>query len=79
MGCKSSLVFLNYSIMANFFWLLVEALYLHTLLLVVHARYARLSVYLLIGWGRTGAPARQPVGRIAPQFALTPFETLTPL
>ncbi|XP_051910584.1 vasoactive intestinal polypeptide receptor 2-like [Hippocampus zosterae] len=50
-GCKSSLVFLNYSIMANFFWLLVEALYLHTLLLVVHARYARLAVYLLIGWG----------------------------
>ncbi|XP_061121197.1 vasoactive intestinal polypeptide receptor 2 isoform X1 [Syngnathus typhle] len=50
-GCKSSLVFLNYSIMANFFWLLVEALYLHTLLLVVHARWARLSVYMLIGWG----------------------------
>nr|XP_061810131.1 vasoactive intestinal polypeptide receptor 2-like [Nerophis lumbriciformis] len=53
-GCKSSLVFLNYSIMANFFWLLVEALYLHTLLLVVHGRCARLSVYLLIGWGIPG-------------------------
>ncbi|XP_077365277.1 vasoactive intestinal polypeptide receptor 2-like [Festucalex cinctus] len=50
-GCKSSLVFLNYSIMANFFWLLVEALYLHTLLLVIHARCARLSVFMLIGWG----------------------------
>ncbi|XP_061660589.1 vasoactive intestinal polypeptide receptor 2-like isoform X2 [Syngnathoides biaculeatus] len=50
-GCKSSLVFLNYSIMANFFWLLAEALYLHTLLLVVHARCARLCVYMLIGWG----------------------------
>ncbi|XP_061522863.1 vasoactive intestinal polypeptide receptor 2-like [Phycodurus eques] len=50
-GCKSSMVFLNYSIMANFFWLLVEALYLHTLLLVVHTRCARLSVYVLIGWG----------------------------
>ncbi|XP_077410229.1 vasoactive intestinal polypeptide receptor 2-like isoform X2 [Vanacampus margaritifer] len=50
-GCKSSLVFLNYSIMANFFWLLVEAIYLHTLLLLVHARCARLSVFMLIGWG----------------------------
>ncbi|XP_054479190.1 vasoactive intestinal polypeptide receptor 2-like [Anoplopoma fimbria] len=50
-GCKASLVFFNYFIMANFFWLLVEGLYLHTLLLVVHSYSTRLSVYLLIGWG----------------------------
>ncbi|XP_065805048.1 vasoactive intestinal polypeptide receptor 2-like isoform X1 [Labrus bergylta] len=50
-GCKSSLVFLNYFIMANFFWLLVEGLYLHTLLLVIHNFTSRLSVYMLIGWG----------------------------
>ncbi|XP_034428647.1 vasoactive intestinal polypeptide receptor 2-like [Hippoglossus hippoglossus] len=50
-GCKSSLVFFNYFIMANFFWLLVEGLYLHTLLLVIHTYSTPLSVYMLIGWG----------------------------
>ncbi|XP_077480107.1 vasoactive intestinal polypeptide receptor 2 [Stigmatopora argus] len=50
-GCRSSLVFLNYSIMANFFWLLAEALYLHTLLLVVRPGRDRLSVFALVGWG----------------------------
>ncbi|XP_041817304.1 vasoactive intestinal polypeptide receptor 2-like [Chelmon rostratus] len=50
-GCKASLVFFNYFIMANFFWLLVEGLYLHTLLLVIHNYSTRLSIYMLIGWG----------------------------
>ncbi|KAK6299585.1 hypothetical protein J4Q44_G00296180 [Coregonus suidteri] len=49
-GCKVSLVMLNYFIMANFFWLLVEGLYLHTLLLVTYS-YTHLAVYLTIGWG----------------------------
>ncbi|XP_068160340.1 vasoactive intestinal polypeptide receptor 2-like isoform X2 [Antennarius striatus] len=49
--CKASLVFSNYFIMANFFWLLVEGLYLHTLLLVIHNYSIRFPVYLLIGWG----------------------------
>lgn len=49
-GCKVSLVMFNYFIMANFFWLLVEGLYLHTLLLVTYA-YTHLAVYLTIGWG----------------------------
>ncbi len=51
MGCKAALVFFNYFIMANFFWLLVEGLYLHALLLVIHSYSIRLSVYMLIGWG----------------------------
>ncbi|XP_017269556.1 vasoactive intestinal polypeptide receptor 2 [Kryptolebias marmoratus] len=50
-GCKASLVFFNYFIMANFFWLLVEGLYLHTLLLVTHMYSTRLSIYMFIGWG----------------------------
>lgn len=50
-GCKASLVFFHYSIMANFFWLLVEGLYLHTLLLVIHNSSIRLPIYMLIGWG----------------------------
>ncbi|XP_068566361.1 vasoactive intestinal polypeptide receptor 2-like isoform X2 [Cebidichthys violaceus] len=50
-GCKTILVFFNYFIMANFFWLLVEGVYLHTLLLIIHSYSTHLSVYLLIGWG----------------------------
>ncbi|TNN27070.1 Vasoactive intestinal polypeptide receptor 2 [Liparis tanakae] len=38
--------------MANFLWLLVEALYLHTLLLSTHRASTRIAAYLLIGWGR---------------------------
>ncbi|XP_071184268.1 vasoactive intestinal polypeptide receptor 2-like [Salvelinus alpinus] len=49
-GCKVSLVMFNYFIMANFFWLLVEGLYLQTLLLVTYS-YTHLAVYLTIGWG----------------------------
>uniref|UniRef100_A0A3B5AQC0 Vasoactive intestinal polypeptide receptor 2-like n=1 Tax=Stegastes partitus TaxID=144197 RepID=A0A3B5AQC0_9TELE len=54
-GCKASLVFFNYFVMANYFWLLVEGLYLHTLLLVIHTYSTRLSIYMLIGWGMTFA------------------------
>ncbi|KAM3866104.1 vasoactive intestinal polypeptide receptor 2-like [Diretmus argenteus] len=51
MGCKASLVFFHYFIMANFFWLLVEGLYLHTLLTAIFFENRRFIVYLLIGWG----------------------------
>ncbi|XP_041824866.1 vasoactive intestinal polypeptide receptor 2-like [Melanotaenia boesemani] len=50
-GCKASLVFFNYFVMANFFWLLVEGLYLHMLLLVNHTYSTHLSIYMVIGWG----------------------------
>ncbi|CAL8292471.1 unnamed protein product [Lota lota] len=50
-GCKSSLVFFNYFVTANFFWLLVEGLYLHTLLMVIHTYSVHLSTYMFIGWG----------------------------
>ncbi|KAL0966005.1 hypothetical protein UPYG_G00289450 [Umbra pygmaea] len=50
-GCKASLVIFHYFIMANFFWLLVEALYLHTLLIVIFSENRHFIVYLLIGWG----------------------------
>ncbi|KAG5268551.1 hypothetical protein AALO_G00213810 [Alosa alosa] len=50
-GCKVSLVFFHYFVMANFFWLLVEGLYLHTLLMVIFSENRHFIVYLLIGWG----------------------------
>ncbi|CAK6973111.1 vasoactive intestinal polypeptide receptor 2 isoform X1 [Scomber scombrus] len=50
-GCKASLVFFQYFIMANFFWLLVEGLYLHTLLVVIFSENRHFVVYMFIGWG----------------------------
>uniref|UniRef100_K7FMV5 Vasoactive intestinal polypeptide receptor 2 n=1 Tax=Pelodiscus sinensis TaxID=13735 RepID=K7FMV5_PELSI len=50
-GCKASLVFFQYCIMANFYWLLVEGLYLHILLVVIFSPNRHFTVYLLIGWG----------------------------
>ncbi|TRY89670.1 hypothetical protein DNTS_022037 [Danionella cerebrum] len=50
-GCKVSLIIFNYFIMANFYWLLVEGLYLHTLLMVIFSENRHFIIYLLIGWG----------------------------
>uniref|UniRef100_A0A3B3VS77 Vasoactive intestinal peptide receptor 2 n=1 Tax=Poecilia latipinna TaxID=48699 RepID=A0A3B3VS77_9TELE len=50
-GCKASLVFFHYFIMANFFWLLVEGLYLHTLLVVIFSENQHFIIYMFIGWG----------------------------
>ncbi|XP_063159462.1 vasoactive intestinal polypeptide receptor 2 [Candoia aspera] len=49
-GCRASLVFFQYCVMANFYWLLVEGLYLHILLMVIFSN-RHFTVYLLIGWG----------------------------
>ncbi|XP_015244293.1 PREDICTED: vasoactive intestinal polypeptide receptor 2-like [Cyprinodon variegatus] len=50
-GCKASLVFFHYFIMANFFWLLVEGLYLHTLLVIIFSDNQHFIIYMFIGWG----------------------------
>lgn len=51
-ACKASVVFCHYCVMANFFWLLVEALYLNSLLLssFCHSRRC-LWGFSLLGWG----------------------------
>ncbi|XP_029444376.1 vasoactive intestinal polypeptide receptor 2 [Rhinatrema bivittatum] len=50
-GCKAILVFLQYFVMANFYWLLVEGLYLHTLLVVIFSYKRHFTIYFAIGWG----------------------------
>uniref|UniRef100_A0A4W5Q7F4 Growth hormone releasing hormone receptor b n=1 Tax=Hucho hucho TaxID=62062 RepID=A0A4W5Q7F4_9TELE len=51
-ACKSAVAFFQFSILANYFWLLVEGMYLQTLLaltFVSHMKY--FWWYTLIGWG----------------------------
>uniref|UniRef100_A0A8C0H633 Glucagon like peptide 2 receptor n=1 Tax=Chelonoidis abingdonii TaxID=106734 RepID=A0A8C0H633_CHEAB len=49
--CRTSQFFLHYFVGANYFWLLVEGLYLHTLLVTaVLSESLMLQRYIVIGW-----------------------------
>ncbi|KAI5091027.1 glucagon receptor isoform X1, partial [Silurus meridionalis] len=51
-GCRIAVVMMQYSIIANSHWLLVEGIYLHNLLAVtVLTEGNHFSIYLCIGWG----------------------------
>ncbi|XP_066472298.1 glucagon receptor [Tiliqua scincoides] len=51
-GCRAATVFMQYSIVANYCWLLVEGIYLHNLLaLAFFSEHSYFTHYLFIGWG----------------------------
>ncbi|KAK1172735.1 vasoactive intestinal polypeptide receptor-like [Acipenser oxyrinchus oxyrinchus] len=51
-SCKAAVVFFQFSILANFFWLLVEGMYLKTLLALTFVSEKKYFWwYILVGWG----------------------------
>uniref|UniRef100_A0A671MF40 Glucagon receptor-like n=1 Tax=Sinocyclocheilus anshuiensis TaxID=1608454 RepID=A0A671MF40_9TELE len=51
-GCRVAMVMMQYSILANNYWLLVEGIYLHSLLVVtVLMERNYFAIYQCIGWG----------------------------
>ncbi|XP_058497641.1 glucagon receptor isoform X3 [Solea solea] len=52
MWCRGAMVMMQYSVMANNYWLLVEGIYLHSLLVItVFSERRYFFIYLAIGWG----------------------------
>ncbi|XP_056222641.1 vasoactive intestinal polypeptide receptor 2-like [Seriola aureovittata] len=50
--CQAAVTFFHFCVVSNFWWLLVEALYLQTLLLLVFTQTRKLLwIYAVIGWG----------------------------
>uniref|UniRef100_A0A8C4WHQ6 G-protein coupled receptors family 2 profile 2 domain-containing protein n=1 Tax=Gopherus evgoodei TaxID=1825980 RepID=A0A8C4WHQ6_9SAUR len=54
-GCRLAQVLTQYCVGANYYWLLVEGLYLHNLLVLMAVSEESCFVaYLLVGWGEWG-------------------------
>lgn len=78
-ACKASVVFCHYCVMSNFFWLLVEALYLNSLLLSSFYHSPRcLWGFCLLGWGERSWHAISfhiCYAKLQPRDAATPRNT----
>ena len=67
---------MQYCVAANYYWLLVEGVYLYTLLaLSVFSEQRIFRLYLSIGWGKATAIHRTP----SAQLCHWGWETLTPV
>ncbi|XP_077380765.1 glucagon receptor isoform X3 [Festucalex cinctus] len=52
MWCRGAMVMMQYTVMANNYWLLVEGIYLHSLLVItVFSEKKYFYIYMAIGWG----------------------------
>uniref|UniRef100_A0A3Q2YTS3 Glucagon receptor b n=1 Tax=Hippocampus comes TaxID=109280 RepID=A0A3Q2YTS3_HIPCM len=52
MWCRGAMVTMHYTVMANNYWLLVEGIYLHSLLVItVFSEKKYFYIYMAIGWG----------------------------
>ncbi|XP_019062235.1 glucagon receptor isoform X4 [Fukomys damarensis] len=62
-GCRMAAVIMQYGVVANYCWLLVEGMYLHSLLsLATFPERSFFTLYLGIGWGEW-ADARRETGQ----------------
>ena len=62
LSCKVLQFFHQYMLGCNYFWMLCEGIYLHTLIVVaVFAEEQRLHWYYLLGWGMYVIICRQMV------------------
>lgn len=53
LGCRLVFLLMQYCVAANYYWLLVEGVYLYTLLaLSVFSEQRVFRLYLTIGWGK---------------------------
>ena len=60
-SCKIATALSNYSIMANYSWLLSEGHYLYSLVSVsLFSRRRHLGWYIVLGWGRVPGPSLTP-------------------
>lgn len=59
LGCRAAQVLMQYCILANHYWFLVEAVYLYKLLIgAVFSEKNYYRLYLYLGWGRSHPGAR---------------------
>lgn len=61
LGCRLVFLLMQYCVAANYYWLLVEGVYLYTLLaLSVFSEQRVFRLYLSIGWGKACRHSSHP-------------------